>query len=94
MCLAPVASDLGTLLKLTKFGGGVQIQLPWQLSGPLGSAESGLQRVIRSCLRSRPWERPTAKQVEADLQAIMQQQGWSNNLLDTSGQPTKLIKPL
>ena len=40
------------------------------------------------------WDRPTAKQVVADLQAIMQQQGWSDSLLDTSGQPSKLITPL
>ena len=61
----------------------MQVQFPPQLSTEAGTAEGDFMEVVRSCLVGKPQHRPSAKQVEARLQAIIEREGWSNNLLDT-----------
>ncbi|KAL3148088.1 Serine/threonine-protein kinase stk11 [Trebouxia sp. C0009 RCD-2024] len=54
------------------------------LAGLPGSANRQLQEVIRSCLHTRPEDRPAAQQVQAQLYSIITQQHWSTNLNDTA----------
>lgn len=58
----------------------LQITFPQDLSGVPGSAKAQLREVIRSCLHSRPEDRPTAMQVQAELYDIINQQQWSTGI--------------
>ena len=60
----------------------LQVDYSCHLDGPPGSAAQQLRLVIQSCLQSRPEERPTAPQVQAQLYAIITQQRWSTDMND------------
>lgn len=59
-----------------------QVRWPQSLAGPDSSAQSRLKQVVASCLHAAPSQRSTAAQVKASLHAIMQQQGWSDDLTE------------
>ena len=68
----------------TRLGLPLQVTYPTGLEGPPGSAAVKLRGVIRSCLHSRPQQRPSASQVQVQLHGVIMQQHWSTDLNDAA----------
>ena len=58
----------------------VQIKFPKNFAGSAIAGE--LQKVICSCLHSKPQDRSSAAEIAANLHSVMQQKGWSSRVCD------------